>query len=250
MPRRLALARHLGHLLDEQDAVLTQAQAHECGYTRSSIQHAVDAGRWQRLLPGVLLMHDQPPTRRQLVNAAALWAGPDSSIDAESACLWHGIPVSHADEQQVHIVVPHESGARSRDFVVVRRSGLIVRGGQGQVASYVDAATAAVMAARRTSNDRAAVALLSQPLQVGLVTLEDLFVVIMRRPPRGARRVARALEQLAAGVRSAGESIARDLFAHSVVLPKVQWNRWLRLPDGGPLVCATGSSSTRAWWSR
>jgi hypothetical protein len=240
MPRRLTLAPHRQHLIDVQDSVLSVAQARECGHTRSSIHHAVKVGRWQRLLPGVLLMHDQVPTRRQLLNAATIWAGAGAAIDAESACVWHGIPVPRVDEDRVHVVVPYESGARSRDFVVVRRSDVIVEGGHGAVTRYVDAATAAVVAARRQSSDRAAVALLSRPLQTGLVTLDDLVAAHMHAPPRGARLVARAIEQLAVGVRSGGESVAQRLLARSEVLPQVLWNRWLRLPGGGALVCVDG----------
>ena len=240
MPRRLALARHLPRLLETQDQVLTLAQARACGYTRGSIDHALAGSRWQRLLPGVVLLHDQEPNRRQLVNAAALWAGAGAAIDGESACLWHGMPVPHLDPTTVHVVVPYDSGARSRDFVVVRRSELIVVGGRGAVASYVDAATAVVVAARRIADDRAAVGLLARPLQTGDVTLDDLLAAHMHAPPRGSRKVGRALDQLTVGVRSGGESAAHRLLAGSRVLPTVRWNRWLRLPDGGGLVCVDG----------
>jgi len=240
MPRRLVLAPHLSRLRETQDNLLTATQAYDCGYTRGSIAHAVERRHWQRLLPGVLLLHDQPPSRRQLVNAAALWAGADASIDAESACVWHGIPVPNLDPAIVHVVAPYGSGARSRDFVLVRRSEVIVPGGRGAIASYVDAATAAVVAARRMPNDRAAVGLLARPLQTGLVTLDDLVAAHVHAPPRGSRLVGRALDQLALGVRSGGESAAHRLLRSSRLLPEVMWNRWLRLPDGGGLVCADG----------
>jgi hypothetical protein len=242
MPRRLVLARHLDGLVQAQDGVLTAEQAAAAGFTRGSVQHALATRRWQRPLPGVYLLHNQPPSRRQLVTAAALWAGPDAAIDAESACIWHGIPLPEMDESCVHVVVPYDSGARSRDFVVVRRSHVIVEGGRGAVARYVDAATAAVMAARRAANDRAAVGVMSRPLQQGLVTLDDLMAAHMHAPPRGARVVGQALEQLDAGVRSAGESVVRSLFATSRILPQLLWNVWLRLPDGGPLLSPDGLS--------
>ena len=240
MPRRVVLAPHLQHLLERQDNVLSRAQALDVGFTRGSIQRAVADGRWQGLLPGVFLLHDQPPSRRQLVNAASLWAGPDAAIDAESACTWHDIAVPSVDQGVVHVVVPYTSGARSRDFIVVRRSDVIVLGGRGAVASYVDAATAAVLATRHMSNERTAVALLSRPLQTGRVTLDDLFAAHMHAPPRGALLTARALGQLDAGVRSAGESVVHRLFERSSVLPPVLWNRWLQLSDGGTLLCVDG----------
>jgi hypothetical protein len=240
MPRRLLIAPHLQHLLERQDSVLTVAQLYGCGHTRDSLRRALGNGRWRRILPGVVLLHDQPPTRRQLLNAAALWAGRDAAIDAESACRWHDIPVPHLDPAIVHVVAPYDSGVRSRDYVVVRRSDVIVVGGRGAIASYVDPATAAVVAARRLSIQRAVVGLLSRPLQTDQVTLDDLVAAHMHAPPRNCRLVSRALEELAAGVRSAGESIAHELFARSTVLPPILWNRWLRLPDGGGLVCVDG----------
>src|SRR4051812_17683899 len=116
MPRRLTLAPHLRHLLDLQDGVLTATQAYECGFTRGSMQHALRTGRWQLVLPGVYLLGTQQPNRRQRVNAAVLWAGSGAAVDAESACVWHGIPLAQCEEHIVHLVVPYVSTARSRDF--------------------------------------------------------------------------------------------------------------------------------------
>jgi len=140
----------------------------------------------------------------------------------------------------VQLVVPYSSSARSRDFVVVRRSNVIVRAKGSGLVRYVDAATAAVVAARGAADERAAVALLARPLQRALVTADDLVAAHMHAPPRGAAVVARALEHLLVGVRSAGEVDARCLVESSRVLPQVRWNTWLRLPDGGSLVCVDG----------
>ena len=240
MPRRLSLAPHLKHLLERQDGVLTATQAREAGFTRGSIDHSLRSQQWQTLLPGVYLLGPVALNRRQRVTAAFLWAGEGAAIDAESACIWHRIPVPNFTEDTVHVVVPYESKARSRDFVVVRRSNLIVFGDQTGVASYVDAATAVVAAARRLRSERAAVGMLSRPLQTGLVTLDDLEAAHIHAPPRNARLVRAALDQLGAGVRSSGESVAQRLLARSEILPQILWNRWLQLPDGGPLMCADG----------
>jgi len=104
------------------------------------------------------------------------------------------------------------------------------------VLRYVDAATAAVVAARALSSERAIVGLLAHPLQCGLVTVEDLIAAEMYAPPRGRQLVGRAIHGLAAGARSASEVDAQALFATSKLLSKAVWNVWLRLPDGGPLV--------------
>src|SRR5947209_143782 len=146
MPRRLTLAPHVAWLRDRQDGVLTVQQATSCGYTRGSVQHLVDRGRWQRILPGVLLTQDHSPTRRQRTFAAALWAGPSAAIDGACACIWHGIDVPEPADRTVHLVVPYSSNLRSTSYVRIRRSAVIVEGGRTAVARYVDAATALVVA--------------------------------------------------------------------------------------------------------
>ena len=236
MPRRLTLAPSLDWLLAEQDGVITTRQAREAGHTRGSLQHLRDSGRWQRLLPGVLVTHGQAPTRRQRVFAAALWAGPQAAIDGISACPWHRIELLHPDPDVVHVVVPHTSSLRSTGFVRVRRSSFIVLGPGSSLVRYVDAATAAVVAARSMTSERAIAALLGRTLQRGVVTEDDLLAAHVHASPRGAGPVTAVLEQLLVGIRSAGELDAARLIGTSRILPPPSWNVWLRLADGGPLI--------------
>src|SRR4051794_15853249 len=90
MPRRLEMSAHLPAVLAAQDGVLSVKQASAHGLTPDAVQHRVDIGSWQRVLPGVLLTHDQPPTRRQRLYAARLWTGPAGAVDGASAVHWHG----------------------------------------------------------------------------------------------------------------------------------------------------------------
>ena len=238
MPRRLEISPELPALLVRQDGVLSCRQAYAHGLTPDAVQHRVDLGMWRRILPGVVLTHDQPPVRRQLVYAARLWTGEDGVIDAASAAIWHGVQVPGADLGRVQVVVPYGHPARTTSFVTVRRSRIVPAVPSPHWVRYVDLATALVMAARDMRDPRRVTDMLSRPLQQGLVTIDDLLAAHLHAPSRGSRIVGTVLEQLCAGIRSPAEADARELMGGSVVLPEARWNAWLRLPDGGPLVCA------------
>jgi hypothetical protein len=238
MPRRLQTSPELPTLLARQDGVLSCRQAYAHGLTPDAVQHRVDIRRWRRILPGVLLTHDQPPSRRQRVYAARLWTGEDGVIDAASAAQWPGVHVPGIDAQRVQVVVPYDHPARTTSFVTVRRSRLVPAAPGTHWVRYVDLATALVVAARGIRDPRRVTELLSRPLQQGRVTVDDLLAAHLHAPIRGSRIVTRVLEQLCAGIRSPGEADARELMASSQLLPEAKWNVWLRLPDGGPLVCA------------
>jgi hypothetical protein len=97
---------------------------------------------------------------------------------------------------------------------------------------YVTPATAVIAAARRTQNDRAALALISDAVQRRVTTFDDLMAAHVVGPPRGARTVDRALRQVGAGVRSAPEGDFRKLAQLSSVLPPLLYNCRVRLPSG------------------
>ncbi len=58
-------------------AVITRAQAADCGLSLAEIRHRIrPGGPWQRLLPGVYLAVTGTPTQRQTEIAALRRAGP------------------------------------------------------------------------------------------------------------------------------------------------------------------------------
>jgi hypothetical protein len=179
-------------------------------------------------------------TRRQLVVAAWLWAGPDSAIDGADALRWYGFKAEHEATTKVHLVVPGDSSARSRDFVVVRRALAEIEVGDRGLVQYVDPATAAIVAARNSRNARDSIALLSRLLQQGTVTAADLRQARDRIGDKWCRPVDAALLAVGVGIRSPAEEDMRRLVSTSRALPEPLWNQWLELPDGGPDVCVDG----------
>lgn len=83
-------------------------------------------------------------------------------------------------------------------------------------------------------------ALAVEAVQRRLVTADQLAAELARAPRRGSGCLRRALDDLAAGVRSAPEAQLRDLLRGSRVLPEPLWNptletvsgTFLGIPDG------------------
>jgi hypothetical protein len=240
MPRVTPISPTLSSLIDEQDGVVTVDQLVTNGFQRGTAFRRMSEGPWQSLLPGVGLVERGRPTRRQLMIAAWLWAGPSSAIDASCACNWYGVKTSPASPEIVHVVVPWPSNRKSRDFVVVRSSmAEISIGGRGAV-PYVDAPTAFVVAARNARSPRAAISVLSRALQENIVSTRELLVARERLGDKLCRPVDAALLAVDVGVRSPAEEDARRLLMTSRRLPPIRWNQWLDLGDGGYPVCVDG----------
>jgi hypothetical protein len=181
MPRSLATHLELLPLLTAQDLVLSREQAFEWGMTRSQIEDRLASRAWQLLLPSVYLTSAGTPSRRQMMIGALLWAGPESAIDDVDACRFHGIKDAAVDDRTVHVVVPWGSPARTRGFVVVRRTTrqpVIVR---TERLRYVDAATAVIAATRRMRSDRAVLALVSDSVQRRVTSPQELMLAHVAR---------------------------------------------------------------------
>lgn len=237
MPRTIVVPPAAQVTIAAQDGVVAQSQLAEHGLDRGFVHRRVSAGRWQRLLPGIVLAAGGEPTRRQRLIAAHLWAGAQSAIDAEDACVWYGLRPEWFRPEIVHLVVPATSGARSGDGVVVRRSFAELTIGERGIVPYVDKATAVVAAARSARSTATAIALLSRALQTGLVSVDDLLFAREAIGDKWCHRVDDALLAVGVGVRSTAERDAHALYAGSHILPSPQLNAWLDLGDGGRPVC-------------
>lgn len=237
MPRTLVLSPALRSLIASQDGVASTAQLAAHGFSASAVQHRVGRGLWIRPAPGVVLTSGGPPTRRQLLLSAVLWAGTDAAIDGPDACAWYGLAPHWFRSAQVHVVVPASSRARTRGFVVVRRSMSDIAIGDRGLVPYVQPAIAVVAATRRAPSVSSAVAFLSLALQRGMVTTDTLTASREHFGDKWCRRVDTALAAVGVGVRSPAEKQAHELFGRSPTLPSPRWNVWLDLGDGGPLVC-------------
>lgn len=222
----------LAGLLSAQDYVLTREQALCHGMTRHAIENCFEYDGWQHLLPGVYLTHPGEPSRRQRLIGAQLYAGENAAIDADDACIFHGIKVIRPDDTLVRVVVSEESPARSRGYVRVRRTSAPIHVIATERLRYLDPAAALIASARLRTSDRFALAILSDAVQRKIVTYDELVIAHIQGSPRNARMTDLALEHIGAGVRSAPEGDFRVLAEASTILPPLLYNRLLRLPSG------------------
>lgn len=232
MPRTCTLSKQFPALLDWQDYVLSRGQALAHGLTPGAIAHRKKYDGWQELVTGVYLCHPGEPSRRQLLIGALLFAGDDAAIDDVDACRFYGVKAITPVGEIVHVVVPRSSPVRSRGFVVVRRTSALIRMTRTDRLRYVDPADAVIAAARRRSVERVVVALLSDAVQRGVTTYEDLVRAHVQGSPRGANFTDVALDHLRAGIRSAPEADFKLLAEASLILPPLLYNRRVRLPGG------------------
>jgi hypothetical protein len=237
MPSTTRLSAQLLALIEEQDGVVTTNQLQADGFSSDAVYRKCRSKQWQWMLPGVVLTVSGTSTRRQRLIGAHLWAGVDSLVDGVDACDWYGVGPAWMNRDTVHVVTPWGSRARSRDFVVVRRSlAEVIVSSRGRV-PYVDPATALVVGARGARFERQATALLSRGLQQGIVDLGQLRDARDRIGHKWCGAVDAALRAVGVGLRSPAEKDARDLILTSRILPEPLWNQWLDLGDGGSPVC-------------
>jgi len=239
MARRLVITPALAALLDRQDGVIAVEQLAAHGFDAGAIYRRIKSGQWCRLLPGVVVSANGEPTRRQRLVAAWLFGGEGAAIDGIDACAWHGLVPPRPFDAPVHVVAPWgAAGARTRDFVVVRRSLADIPVGGCGIVPYVDVPTALVVGARNLESSRDATGLLARGLQQGRVSVHELLVARERIGDKWCARLDAALRTVGVGLRSPAEKDHRDLVLTSRVLPEPLWNQWLDLGDGGYPICA------------
>jgi hypothetical protein len=236
MPRRCETDPRLPFLIAGQDGVPHRSQALAGGLTPRAIGYRLSKHQWRLVLPDVYLTHPGDPTRRQRLVAALLYAGPKAAVDGADACRFHGLTSVAPDDDRIQVVLPFGETARSRDFVVVRRTIAEIRTVTTDLVRYVEPATAVVAATRRMRSRRAVLAAFSEAVQRRITTHDALLQAHIEGPPRNSRSGDAALSAIYAGVRSVPEADFRKLAEASAILPPAEYNVWLRLPSGR-LVC-------------
>lgn len=108
-------------VLDRQHGVLSRGQLRAYGHSKADLAANVEAGRWQRVLPGVYATFTGPLPRPARLVAALLYGGKDAVLSHHSAAEESGlIPIA---DRPVEITVPYTSSAVSQlPLVRVHRS--------------------------------------------------------------------------------------------------------------------------------
>lgn len=96
----------------------------ELGLSGSSVyRRCQPGGPWQRVLPGVLVLGNSPPTQKQLVQAALRYAEPDAMLTGRYALLLHGMrSAPPLPSSAVHVLVPKGRSLQGYPEVRVERT--------------------------------------------------------------------------------------------------------------------------------
>ncbi|GAB3708586.1 hypothetical protein GCM10027598_13140 [Amycolatopsis oliviviridis] len=191
--------------------------------SRTIYTRCLPGGPWQRLLPGIILLHNNEPTAGQLVTAGLLHGGADAVLTGTEACLRHGLRrASMPPDTGLHLLIPHDRKIRSTGFVTMERTirlpSPVVRDGV-PLAPLIRATTDAV---RRLGDAEQVEAILIESVQNGGCHPKSLLHELDHGSLRGTA-VPRRLLTGWVDLRSMAESRAKML-GQRLPAPPSHWN--------------------------
>lgn len=198
-------------------------------------------GPWQLLLPGTVLLASGTPTPDQLLVAALQYAGDGAVVTGLGAARRHGVRRGPAPDGRVHLLVAHDRQPASCGYVVVERTRRMPGPVHRRGFPLAPVARAVIDAARRISDPREAVELLSDAVQRGLCTVGELVDEVEAAQRQGTAVPRAMLRDVGAGSRSAAERDARAVW-RATGLPEPWWNAPVYDADGRLIGIADG------WW--
>ncbi|MGU3437320.1 hypothetical protein ACNHUS_30455 [Actinomycetes bacterium M1A6_2h] len=203
------------------DGVITPKELRSFGVSQSSIvSRCLPDGPWQRLLPGIVLLHNGPPSDRQRMIGALAYGGSESMLTGLAGLVSYGY---RAAASSVAILVPHETRRKPYGFVDVDRTRRMpdsIDRGYLQVAPVHRCVVDAV---RRTKEESSCLDLLATAVQRGGTSVEELAIELSECSTRGTALPRRQLRKLGTGAHSVAEVEAHELYESSD-LPPMMFN--------------------------
>ncbi|MEU0522924.1 hypothetical protein [Streptomyces niveus] len=228
----------IDRLARTQMRLATSGQLRATGLsTSTAARRCAPGGRWQRLLPGVVLIQTGKPDVWQQLLAAVLFAARGASVmsgrtavlTGEAVLAIYGVRGARADRADVLV----DAGRRLRDRSYVRlhptrRWPPTLRGEGIPCVRAVRAASD--FAAHEPSPDRVR-ALLVSTVQKGRCHPDDLRAELHASHALRNPAVRAVLDDLRVGIRSIAEGETRDTLLRAGV-PDPLWNPTLHTPAG------------------
>jgi hypothetical protein len=171
-----------------------------------------------------------PPARRQLVEAALLYAGQGAQITGIEACRRHGLR-NLPDTSDVHLLLPEERRVHSSDYVVVERTRRLPEPVYRDDVPLAPLVRSVLDACRRLKDHDQVKALITEAVQRGRVHPRGLVRELETGSPRGTAVPRAVLRDVMAGARSVAEIDAIRVWERTG-LPLPVWNVPLRSTVG------------------
>lgn len=153
-------------------------------------------GPWRRLHPGVVLLRNTAPTRRQLLHAALGRYGPGVVITGADALQAHGVKCPADGE--IQLLVPDHCRVASREGVRAARTARLPDPVVVDGLPFAPPARATLDLARSEPDPARIRHLLTLPLYWGLCDRRELLAELADGPQRGTaavRKVLRAIDE-------------------------------------------------------
>ncbi len=225
------------------DGVAARAKLVALGHSHSWISRQCrESGPWRRPIPGVILLTDATPSRRQLLKVALTHAGPDAMLTGVQAARLYGVR-RLPPERRAHTLIPHQSKVATWGFAIVERTIHVPEPVEIDGLPVAPLARALIDAARRMDDLKSVRTMIHDAVHRGLCTPEDLRDELAQASTIGSalpRLVVGALED---GVESAVEQWLQSVLAQSD-LPRPVRKTELQTPDGEVVGVA------EVWWPK
>lgn len=221
------------------DGVVRAAALERLGVARGTIAaRCRDGGPWQRILPGVVLLHDRPPTTLQRNLAALEYGGPDALLSGHAALAAFGYPAS-PPRNDVLLLIPSTRHRRDWSFVKVQRTRHLPAPVHRGLLRLAPPARSLMDAGCRAPTAEACHALLAEGIGRDDVTIDELVRELAHGSDRGNHLPRAVLRELTEDAHSVARVHTQNLYATSG-LPRMRHDvdvlsaagLWVARPDG------------------
>lgn len=219
-------------LANSRDGAIRVMRLEELGVAScTAYRRCRPGGPWQRILPGVVLLHNGPVSGRQRVLAALLYGGSDAVVTGAEACRRYGLQAV-GEDGVVHLAVPADRKVHSCGFVVVERTTRMPGNPVWRDGVPLMPVTRAVLdAGRRLTERDPCRALLTETVQRRMTAVEDLASELALGSSRGSAIPRTVLAEMSEGAHSVAEIDGARLWKRAS-LPPARWNGELLWPNG------------------
>ncbi|MBP2320559.1 hypothetical protein JOF56_000944 [Kibdelosporangium banguiense] len=224
------------------DGVVRRSDMVAAGHSNYSLAtRCRPGGPWQPILPGILLLANSPPNRRQRLKAAVLYARNEAVITGSEALREHDLILT--DTTEVSILIPDNRRLSARGYVRVERTSRMPKPVILNGLPFAPPHRAAVDAARHSRDPTDQRMLLFSPVHAGLCSLDDIRTELKACSQRGTAALRPLLDESATPVLT---STVHQGWAKRVInqapVPNPEWNVPVYNGSGKPLGVAD------AWW--
>lgn len=197
-------------------------------------------GPWQRMNPGLVLLSNQPPNRRQRIHAALKGAGPEAVLTGLDALALHGMTTVGLDGP-IHLLIPRRRQPKLVDGVFFEHTHQLPQPLYRAGFPVAPLPRAAIDTCRRTKTAEHVRALLKEVITHGRVTPATLRNELDDSRGPGTTLPKRILAEIHDKVRSVARGWAKRL-VHQAGLPAPNWHVPITSPNGSHV------ATTDAWW--